>query len=159
MSSESPVSQALDALGIAHSLHRHTRPLRSLEQAARERGLQPGQIVRSLLFRTEGGEFVLVLAAGPAKLDWRRLRRHLGVTRLTTATADEVRTVTGYAPGAVSPFGLARPLRVLADRGVLAHAQISLGAGIPDAGVLLARDDLLRHVQPELGDFVETGTG
>lgn len=159
MDADSPVARALDALGVPHRLHRHAGPLRSLEQAARERGLAPGQIVRSLLFRTEAGEFVLVLVAGPARVDWRRLRRHLGVTRLTTATADEVRAVTGYAPGAVSPFGLPQPLRVLADRGLLAQAQLSLGAGIPNAGVLLARDDLMRHVQPELGDFAEAGAG
>jgi prolyl-tRNA editing enzyme YbaK/EbsC (Cys-tRNA(Pro) deacylase) len=150
-----PVTRALDAIGIPHTLHVHEHPLRSLEQAAEERGLTPGQIVRSLLFRLEDRSFVLVLAAGRGKVSWPLLRRHLGVTRLTTATPDEVRRVTGYEPGAVSPFGLPSPLRVLADGGLLAHEVLSIGAGIRNAGVILRREDLLRALKPEIGDFLQ----
>jgi prolyl-tRNA editing enzyme YbaK/EbsC (Cys-tRNA(Pro) deacylase) len=149
------VTEALEALGIPHRLHVHERPLRSLEQAADERGLQPGQIVRSLLFRLEDRSFVLVLAAGPGKVSWPRLRRHLGVTRLTTATAEEVRQATGYEPGAVSPIGLPSPLRILADQALTAHDVVSIGAGIRNAGVVLKCGDLLKVVQPEMGDFLE----
>jgi prolyl-tRNA editing enzyme YbaK/EbsC (Cys-tRNA(Pro) deacylase) len=70
-----------------------------------------------------------------------------------------VRRVTGYEPGAVSPFGLLSPLRILADRGLLAHAVISIGAGIRNAGVILQRTDLVRALQPEMGDFVEQAQG
>jgi Cys-tRNA(Pro) deacylase len=153
--SSTPVTRALEALGVPHTLHIHEQPLRSLEQAAEERGLQPGQIIRSLLFRLEGGSFVLVLAPGPGKISWPSLRRHLGVTRLTTATPDEVRRVTGYEPGAVSPFGLPSPLRILADQGILTHDVISIGAGIRNAGIILRREDLLRALGPEMGGFLE----
>jgi len=150
-----PATQALDALGIPHTLHVHETPLRSLQQAAEERGLLPSEIVRSLLFRLEDGSFVMVLMAGRGKVSWPKLRRHLGVSRLTTASQEEVLEVTGYEPGAVSPFGLHSPLRILADRGVLAHKVLSIGAGIKYAGIILRRDDLLRALQPETGDFSE----
>lgn len=148
-----PVTRALDALSIPYQLHTHVGPVRSLEQAALERGLAPGQIVRSLVFRLENGSFVMLLIAGPAQASWPKLRRHLQVSRLTTATPDEVQRVSGYRPGAVSPFGLPRPLRLLADRGLLALSTLSVGAGVPDAGVILARDDLLQVLSPEVGDF------
>ncbi len=148
-----PVTRALDALGVQHQLHVHAGPVHSLEQAARDRGLESGQIVRSLVFRIEDGSFVMVLVAGPARVSWPKLRRHLRVSRLTTATPAEVLQVTGYAPGAVSPYGLPRPLRVLADHSLLAHPILSVGAGIPNAGVILAREDLLRTLSPEMGDF------
>jgi len=151
-----PVTQALEALRIPHTLHVHERPLRSLAQAAEERGLQPGQIIRSLVFRLEDGSFVLVLVAGPGKVSWPRLRRHLGVSRLTTAMPEEVRRVTGYEPGAVSPIGLASPLRILVDRGLVAHDVVSIGAGIRNAGVILGREDLMRVLQAEIGDFTES---
>jgi len=51
MATNTTVTEALDALEIPYRLHIHQNPLRSLEQAARERGLEPTQIVRSLLFR------------------------------------------------------------------------------------------------------------
>jgi len=89
------------------------------------------------------------------KVNWTKLRRHLGVSRITTATPEQVLEITGYPPGAVSPFGLPSPLRILADHGITDHGEISLGAGIPNAGILLARDDLLNALKIEMGDFVD----
>jgi len=155
MDSSTPVTAALDELGVKYRLHLHAGPVRSLEQAARERDLEPAQIVRSLLFRLEGGQFVLVLMPGPGQVSWPKLRQHLGVTRLTMATADEVEDVTGYPPGAVSPYGLVRPLRLLADRRLTDLTTVSIGAGIRNAGILLEAQDLLRSLQPEMGDFTE----
>ncbi len=148
-----PVTLTLDELGISYRLHVHSTPLRSLEQAASERGLVPDQIVRSLVFRLENDKYILVLMPGPGKVDWPKLRHHLGVSRITTAEADEVLEVTGYPTGAVSPFGLPEPLRILADRRIQDHETISIGAGIRNAGIILQRDDLLEAIDPELGDF------
>jgi len=153
------VTRALDDLGISYQIHIHERPLRSLEQAAEERGLEPDQIVRSLLFRLEDGAFVLVLMPGGEKVNWTKLRRHLGVSRMATATSEEVREVTGYETGAVSPFGLPHPLRLLADRRIMVHDEISIGVGVRNAGVILKRQDLLDALEPEMGDFGGQSTG
>lgn len=147
------VIAALEAAGVDFRLHHHESPLHSLEQAAAERNLLPGQIVRSLLFRLEGGSFVLVLVPGPDKLDWGQLRRHLAVSRITTASPEEVLEVTGYEPGAVSPFGLRTPVRILADRAILEYDRISLGAGVRDTGIELDRSQAIDLLQPEWGDF------
>jgi Cys-tRNA(Pro) deacylase len=150
------VTRALDEAGVPYTLHRHDHPVRSLEQAAAERGLRPAQIVRSLVFRLEDGAFLLVLAPGPQQVSWPKLRRHLGVSRLTTASPEEVEQATGYPPGAVSPFGLATPLRIVADRTLQDEQTVSIGAGIRDAGIVLSTEDLLRLVQPEMGDFLKS---
>jgi prolyl-tRNA editing enzyme YbaK/EbsC (Cys-tRNA(Pro) deacylase) len=55
-----PVTQALDELDIPYTLHLHENQIHSLEQAALERGLETNQIVRSLVFRCEGKEYVMV---------------------------------------------------------------------------------------------------
>ena len=155
MVTTTPVTQALDSYGISYRLHQHDHPLQSLQQAAEERGLRPDQIVRTLLFRLSGGTFILVLMPGESRVSWPKLRAHLGVSRVTTASAREVREVTGYEVGAVSPFGLNRPLKLLADQKILEHDVISMGAGIQDAGIILRRDDMVRALQPEFGDFSE----
>lgn len=155
MVSSTPVTDYLEEQGIPHTLHLHGHPVRSLQQAAEERGLQPSQIVRSLLFRCENERYVLVLMPGPGKVSWPKLRHHLGVSRLTTATADQVREMTGYEPGAVSPFGLPQPIPLLADRRLLEQETVSLGAGIRDAGVILKTQDLIKALHPELGDFTQ----
>lgn len=159
MTTSTPVTQALDSLDVTYELHVHPTPLRSLEQAARERNLLPEQIVRSLLFRLEDSTYILVLMPGPEHVAWPQLRRHLGVSRLTTAGAEEVLKVTGYETGAVSPFGLPRAIRILADRRIMKHQVVSIGAGMRNAGIILSRADLVRTLDIEWGDFTEQGAG
>jgi Cys-tRNA(Pro)/Cys-tRNA(Cys) deacylase len=151
-----PVTLALDSLGIPYRFFRHPEPVFSLEQAALERGQNPEQVVRSLLFRIAKDEFVMVLMAGKNQVSWKALRRYLGQTRLTTATEEEVMAVTGYVHGAVSPFGLPQPVRVLVDRSVLASDEISLGSGVRHTTVIMKTADLLRALgEVETGDFRE----
>ena len=147
-----PVTRALDRLGIAYRLCRHPGPIRSLEQAARERGQQPEQVVRSLLFRLEEHEFILALVAGPQQIAWPALRSYLGVSRITMASEEEVLEVTGYPRGAVSPFGLPQPVRILVDESVWRPDEVSIGSGVRGLTVIMSRDDLGRA----LGSGVET---
>ena len=147
-----PVAHALANHSIPHRLFRHTGPVHSLEQAAAERGQQPHQVVRSILFRLHEGVYAMVLMAGPSQVDWRALRRFVGQSRLTMASAEEVLTVTGYPIGAVAPFGVAQPLRVLVDESVLAQEEISIGSGVRGTTVIMQVADLMRA----LGD-VEVG--
>jgi len=153
MTTQTPVTRALDAAGIDYRLFLHSAPVRSLEQAAQERDLQPQQIVRSLLFRLEGPRYVMALIPGPSQVDWPKLRHFLGVSRVTMADAEEVLQVTGYRPGAVSPFGLAHALRLLADPCLKRLDTISLGAGIRDAGIIMQRSDLERVLALEWVDL------
>ena len=129
MSHLPPVSTALAALDIPHRVFRHPGPVHSLEQAAAERGQRPEQVVRSIVFRLGEGNYRMVLVAGPAQISWPTLRRHLGVSRVTMATPDEVLAVTGFPIGAVSPFGLTTPLPVLADASVFLPDEVSIGSG------------------------------
>jgi len=143
MTASTPVTAALDAAGIPYRFFVHPGPVHSLEQAAAERGQTPDQVVRSIVFRLAAGEFVMVLCAGARQISWPALRQYLSVSRVSMASRDEVREVTGYELGAVSPFGLPTPLRILIDESVLSSAEISLGSGVRGTTVILRRDDLL----------------
>lgn len=156
MSHLPPVSVALTALDIPHRVFRHPGPVHSLEQAAAERSQQPEQVVRSILFRLGEGNYRMVLVAGPAQISWPTLRRHLGVSRVTMATPDEVLAVTGYPIGAVSPFGIAQPLPILVDENVFAPAEVSIGSGERGVTVILAAEALRQALgDVEIGRFCE----
>jgi Cys-tRNA(Pro)/Cys-tRNA(Cys) deacylase len=144
MSENPPVGLALEKLGIPHRVFRHGKPVTSLKQVAQERGQRPGQVVRSILFRTGMDEYLMVLAAGPAQLSWKALRRQLGQSRLTMAAEDEVLAVTGYRIGTVGPFGLLRPLKVLIEKSVMEEEEVSIGSGMRNVAVILKSKDLHR---------------
>jgi Cys-tRNA(Pro) deacylase len=154
-----PVSLELEKLGIPHRIFRHVGKVTSLEQAARERGQRPEQIVRSILFRTGEDEYLMVLVAGPAQISWKALRTYLGQSRLTMASEAEVLAVTGYPIGAVSPFGTARSLRVLVDASVFAEEEISIGSGIRGTTIILKSEDLKRALgEVETVKLLETSS-
>jgi len=154
MQEETPVTIALDGFNIPYRLIKHPGLIKSLEQAARQRGQRPEQVVRSLLFRLGEDEFVMVLVAGPDQVSWPALRHYLGQSRLTMASQEEVMRITGYQVGAVSPFGFPQPVRLLVDEGIMAEEEVSIGSGVRGLAVILRSQDLLRGlVNAETGQF------
>ena len=151
---KSPVSIILKQKHIPHQVFIHPGPLHSLEQAAKERGQRPEQIVRSILFRVSKGNYVMVLIAGPEQINWKILRNQLGENRLTMASEDEVLSVTGYHLGAVAPFGLLQPIKIIVDQSVLQQQIISMGSGIRGIAIILKSDDLMKALGDyQIGDF------
>jgi Cys-tRNA(Pro)/Cys-tRNA(Cys) deacylase len=153
-----PVTKTLDELDIPYRFFRHPGKVTSLEQAARERGQNPQQIIRSLVFRLAKGSYVMVLVAGPSQISWPVLRAYLGQSRLTMADEAEILSMTGYPIGAVSPFGLPKPMRILVDQSVLQEGEVSIGSGERYTTVILNGPDLMKALgQVEAGQFVKTG--
>ena len=154
MDNTTKVTQYLASIGIPYRVFRHPGPIQNLEQAARERGQIPEQVVRSILFRVGQGEYVMVLIAGSSQVSWPALRAYLGLSRLTMASREEVFEATGYEPGAVSPFALPRPVRILVDGSVFAQQEVSIGSGVRGTTVILNSADLRTALgQVDVGNF------
>ena len=93
-------SAALDALessGIAYRVIRHG-PVRSLAEAAIARGVEPADVVKTMVVRRGKNDYVFVLVPGDRTISWPRLRALLGVSRLSMPDATVARQVTGYEP-------------------------------------------------------------
>jgi prolyl-tRNA editing enzyme YbaK/EbsC (Cys-tRNA(Pro) deacylase) len=72
------------------------------------------------------------------------------------AAEGEVLEITGYPIGAVGPFGLRTPVRILVDGGVLKEQQVSIGSGMRGRAVILERADLMRALgNPQVVDLIE----
>jgi len=159
MPESTPVSDYLLELAIPHRVFSHPGPIHSLEQAARERGQLPEQVVRSIVFRIGQGEYVMVLAAGPEQISWPALRSYLGQSRLTMASQEEVLAVTGYETGAVSPFGLPRQMRILVDKKLLIQDEVSIGSGVRGTTVILRVEDLMKALENmEVEEFLSSSS-
>ena len=151
-----PASIALEQANVSHQVFRHENPVYSLEQAASERDQRPEQVVRSILFQVRSEEFVMVLVAGPAQVDWKKLRQLVKRSRIRMATEEEVLEVTGYRVGTVSPFGVKAPVRVLVDESVLKEEEVSLGSGVRNTAIVMKSSDLYQALgEPEVVSLLE----
>jgi prolyl-tRNA editing enzyme YbaK/EbsC (Cys-tRNA(Pro) deacylase) len=108
--------------------------------AAAAIGCEVGAIASSLLFFTDDGP-VLVMTSGRHRVDEARL----GVTR--RATADEVKELTGYSIGGVSPVGHPAPLRTLVDVALQDYDEVWAAAGHPHAVFRTSYDELVTLTQ------------
>jgi Cys-tRNA(Pro) deacylase len=142
-------------MGIAHREFTHAGPVKSLQQAASERGQLPEQVVRSILFRLDDGDYILVVIAGPAQIPWPALRKYIGKSRMSLAKPDEVKRVTGFVVGSVSPFGLPSPMRILLDKSVLKQNEVSIGSGVRGTTIFIKVTDLAKAIgDTEIVDFL-----
>lgn len=130
---------------------RHRRAS-SLAEAAALRGIDPGDIVKTLVVRRGEDDYLFVLVPGDREIAWPRLRAHLGVNRLSMPDAAAALAATGYERGTITPFGSSTDWPVVADA-TLAGRTISLGVGEHGATVLVAADAALAALGAELADI------
>jgi Cys-tRNA(Pro)/Cys-tRNA(Cys) deacylase len=146
-----PALAAADAAGLAYRVIRHG-PVRSLAEAARARGVAPADVVKTLVVRRGQDDFLFVLVPGDRAISWPKLRRLLGVSRLSMPDAEVARQVTGYERGTITPFGSVRRWPVVADERVCGR-EITLGAGEHGLALAADADSILRALNASVADI------
>lgn len=141
---------AVAATGVAHRVIRHG-PVRSLAEAAAARGVEPDDVVKTIVVRRGEDDFLLVLVPGTRTIAWPKLRALLGVSRLSMPDAATAFAVTGYERGTITPFGASTPLPVVADVR-LAGRMVTIGAGAHGVAVALAADALIQVLGATVAD-------
>lgn len=105
------------------------RPAAStLEEAAGLLGIQPREIVKTLVVKRHDGDFLFALVPGGRKISWAKLRGLIGVNKLSLPPADAALDATGYGRGTITPLGSTTAWPVYVDASV-AGSRVALGAG------------------------------
>ena len=146
----SVAEEALAAAGVGYRLISHG-PVRSLAEAAQARGVAPADVVKTLVVRRGADDFLFVLVPGDRAISWPKLRRLLGVTRLSMPDAAVAKEATGYERGTITPFGAARNWPVIADERISGR-EITLGAGRRGQAVAVDADTALRALGATVAD-------
>jgi Ala-tRNA(Pro) deacylase len=137
--------------GAEHRTFEH-EPVRTSEEAARVRGTPLGQGAKAMVLEA-GDELVLVVLSASRKVDFKKLKAHLGTRRVQMASAERVREATGCEPGGVPPFGSLFGLRVLLDPSLLQYERIDFNAGERTRSVEMRSGDFVAIERPEIVEF------
>ncbi len=111
--------------------------------AARAVGCDLRNIVKSLVFECDG-RVVLAMVPGDRRADAAKVAAAAGARTASIASPARVREATGFEPGAVAPFGLARVDVVLIERTLLGLDRVWVGGGSTRHMVGLTPTELVR---------------
>jgi Cys-tRNA(Pro) deacylase len=104
---------------------------RTALEAASSLGCEVGAIVKSLLFKTENS-FTLCLVAGDKRVSLNRIKKALKIKDASMASAEDVKNITGYTIGGVSPIGHLKKIEILIDKSLSRFNLLFAAAGHPN---------------------------
>lgn len=157
---DTPAIQALAASGIEYEITVHGQ-VRSLEEAAAARGLEPWQILKTIVVRRGEGDFLFVLVPGDRQISWPKLRERLEVSRLSMPDAQGALAATGYERGTITPFGSRlspsnTPWPVIADALIVSReGPVSIGAGAHGVAASVHPAQLVETLAASVADVTE----
>jgi Cys-tRNA(Pro)/Cys-tRNA(Cys) deacylase len=144
--------EAARSLGLPFEVIRHGR-VRSLEEAAAARGVEPRQVVKTIVVRLSDDDYRFVLVPGDREISWPKLRALLGVKRMSMPSADVALDVTGYERGTITPLGSTTAWPVVADASL--EGTISIGGGAHGVALTVDASALVAAVEATVADVTE----
>ena len=127
---------------------------RTATDAAAALGCSVGAIVKSLVFKVEE-DFILCLVSGDKRCSLNKLKKILDKKDVSMANPDDVKKITGYTIGGVSPVGHLSKLRIILDKNLKRFSKIYAAAGHPNAVFEIGFDNLIKLTTEEVEEFTE----
>ena len=104
---------------------------RTAKDAADSLKCEVGAIVKSLLFRAENS-FLICLISGDRRCSLNKLKKILKKKDVSMASAEEVKTNTGFSIGGVAPIAHIKKLDIFIDKSLSRFENIYAAAGHPN---------------------------
>jgi|Deesub1362B_J571_1020462.scaffolds.fasta_scaffold00068_20 prolyl-tRNA editing enzyme YbaK/EbsC (Cys-tRNA(Pro) deacylase) len=118
----------------------HTPDVPTVEKAMERVGCEKRQIFKSVVFISETGKGYIAVVDGDSKVDKSKLEKLVG-EKLRIASKDEVKRLTGYDVGGVSPFGVS--CEVFVDERVFEN-ELVYGGGDSSHLIEISPEELLK---------------
>lgn len=156
-----PVTNAIRVLrqhGVAYTEHPYAYEDRGgTAVSARELGVPEHACIKTLVMEDDRHAPLIVLMHGDREVSTKRLARHLGVKHVQPCAPAVADRHSGYQVGGTSPFGTKRAMPVYAQATMLALPRLYINGGRRGFLVGIAPGDLVRVLNPVLGDFAAAG--
>lgn len=151
---DTPALHALEGSTLRFDVVR-TQRARSAEESASFQGIELGQLLRTIVVRRGANDYVFVLVPGGREIDWKKLRAHLSVSRLSLPDADEAKEATGYERGTITPFGSGKAWPVIADETIPSIRTVAIGGGGHGINLHLEGRDLVAFLKADVADVTK----
>ena len=142
------IRQQLDALGVAYQLVACDPALADTAAFCEAYGYRLEDSANTIVVvgKSDPPRYVACVVLADTKLDVNRaVKQRIGVRRVSFASAEETKALTGMMIGGVTVFGLPPELPIWVDERVMGRSQIILGGGSRSWKVL-APPEILRHL-------------
>ena len=123
-------------------------------EAASSLGCEVGAIVKSLLFKTEN-TFTLFLVSGDKKASLNKIKKTLNIKDAYMASPDDVKNITGYTIGGVSPVGHLNKIEIFIDHSLARFENLYAAAGHPNCVFKTNFDDLQKITNGFIKDITQ----
>ena len=127
---------------------------RTAQDAANSLNAEVGSIIKSLFLRTKNS-FLLCLVAGDKRCSLNKIKKILGEKDVSMGNAEQVKQVTGFTIGGVSPVGHLNPIKIYIDQSLSRFENIFGAAGHPNCVFKINFIDLQKITSGEVMDIVE----
>ena len=127
---------------------------RTAQDAATALGCNVGAIVKSLLF-SMGKSFVLCLVSGDKRCSLNKLKKILDEKDISMAKPDDVKKITGYTIGGVSPVGHLNKVKIYIDNNLERFTTIFAAAGHPNCVFKIGFTQLTKLTTGEKKEITE----
>ena len=127
---------------------------RTAMEAASSLKCDVGAIVKSLLFKTEN-TFTLCLIAGDKKASLNKIKKTLNIKDASMASADEVKDITGFTIGGVSPVAHLNKVEIFIDKSLERFVDLYAAAGHPNCVFKINFQDLQKITNGSIKEITE----
>jgi Cys-tRNA(Pro) deacylase len=124
----------------------------SLHEAAALLGLQPSDLVKTLVVKRSDDSFLFALVPGGRAISWPKLRAVVGVNKLRLPEPELALAATGYERGTIVPIGSTTDWPVYADETIVGR-RVAMGAGAHGYSLFVDADDLIRAYDATVADI------
>ena len=127
---------------------------RTAIEAASSLGCETGAIVKSLLFKTEN-TFTMCLVAGDKKVSLYKIKKILNIEDVSMATSENVKNITGFTIGGVSPVGHLNKIDIFIDNSLERFTNLFAAAGHPNCVFKISFINLQKITSGSLKELTE----
>ncbi|MFB2555917.1 aminoacyl-tRNA deacylase [Herbiconiux liangxiaofengii] len=124
----------------------------SLGEAATLLGLEPADIMKSLVVKRHDGGFLFALVPGDRQISWPKLRALVGVNKLSMPHQDVALEATGYERGTITPLGSTTAWPVYLDSSFVGR-RVGMGAGAHGHSAFVDADALAAALDATVADI------